>query len=51
MDTDIRRIGIGNDNYPNVSENDNIVPEVVWTFDSVKITFDSVIRTFDEDIV
>jgi len=49
MDTDIRRIGVGNNKFPSVTENDIITPKEIWTFDSETITFDSMIHTFDEE--
>ena len=50
MDTDIKRILVGNVRFPAVNEIDVVAPEPDFTFDSLEITFDLTDRTFDEEI-
>jgi len=50
METDKKRIGVGNSRFPTVEEDDVATPFENWRFDSVTITFDSIENTFDENI-
>ena len=50
MDTDLKRILVGNIRFPTLNEVDVVVPDPDFTFDSVDITFDSTTHTFDEEI-
>lgn len=47
---DIKRIGIGNIKFPGINE-EILIPDLIWTFDSEEITFDLMTRTFDEDTI
>lgn len=47
METDIRRIGVGNDRFPPIEE-PTALEQPDFTFDSTEIKLDSTTRTFDE---
>ena len=49
MDTDIRRIGIGNIKFPGIDQEVILVPEVLFTADSEIIYADTTNRKVDED--
>lgn len=49
METDKKRIGIGNNRFPSVGQEDNAVEIPEFTFDSEEVTFDSLINSFDEE--
>jgi hypothetical protein len=46
---DIQRIGVGNNKFPAITENDIKEPEIPFEFSTNEITFDQEDRTFDEN--
>lgn len=49
METDKKRIGVGNGRFPSLEQDDNAVPVPEFTFDSEQVTFDSLVNSFDEE--
>lgn len=49
METDKKRIGLGNVKFPKITEEENAVLIPEFTFDSEEVTFDSILNTFDEE--
>lgn len=46
---DIKRIGVGNNKFPSISESDIKEPIIPFDFSTNEITFDQEDRTFDEN--
>jgi hypothetical protein len=49
MENDIQRIGVGNDRFPGITENDLKEEKIPFDFSTNEITFDQMDRTFDEN--
>ncbi len=47
--SDIKRIGVGNNKYPSIGENDIKEEKIPFDFSTNEITFDQQDRTFDEN--
>jgi len=48
MQTDIKRIAVGNSKFPPITASKITPPAFDFTFDSVEVTFDSTENTFDQ---
>jgi len=50
METDIQRIGVGNNKFPSIRETILAPENFDFSFDSEEISFDTTTETFDEEL-